>query len=137
MFLHTNHPHHRAGALRIAGAAAETREALAPPSPSGTASPSKPAIAEGNCVGGLVRSREEWNAHPHGIAVAGLPLIDIVKIGEAPAQPLPKGDRPLSGVRAFDLTRVLAGPTSGRVLARTAPTCCMSRRRTCPTRPRS
>lgn len=29
MFLHTNHPHHRAGALRIAGAKAETREALA------------------------------------------------------------------------------------------------------------
>src|SRR5476651_2185020 len=29
MFLHTNHPHHRAGALRIAGAKAETRQALA------------------------------------------------------------------------------------------------------------
>src|SRR4029450_12613713 len=28
MFLHTNHPHHRAGALRITGAKAETREAL-------------------------------------------------------------------------------------------------------------
>ena len=64
-----------------------------------------------------MRSRDEWNAHPHGIAVARLPLIDMVKIGEAPARPLPKGDRPLSGVRALDLTRVLAGPTSGRVLA--------------------
>jgi crotonobetainyl-CoA:carnitine CoA-transferase CaiB-like acyl-CoA transferase len=29
MFLHTNHPHHRAGALRIAGAATDTKEALA------------------------------------------------------------------------------------------------------------
>ncbi|MFO1084875.1 MAG: CoA transferase [Reyranellaceae bacterium] len=117
MFLHTNHPHHRAGALRIAGAAAETREALAAAVAKWDGFAIEAAIAEGNCVGGLVRSREEWNAHPHGIAVAGLPLIDIVKIGEAPAQPLPKGDRPLSGVRAFDLTRVLAGPTSGRVLA--------------------
>ena len=29
MFLHTNHPHHREGALRIAGAREATREALA------------------------------------------------------------------------------------------------------------
>jgi crotonobetainyl-CoA:carnitine CoA-transferase CaiB-like acyl-CoA transferase len=117
MFLHTNHPHHRAGALRIAGATAETREALAEAVAQWDGLAIEEAIAAGGCVGGLVRSRDEWNDHPHGKAVARLPLLDIVKIGEAPAQPLPKGDRPLSGVRVFDLTRVLAGPTSGRVLA--------------------
>lgn len=117
MFIHTNHPHHRAGALRIAGAKAETREALAEAVAGWDGLAIEEAIAAGGCVGGLTRSREEWNAHPHGIAVAKLPLIDIVKIGEAPAEPLRKGDRPLSGVRVFDLTRVLAGPTSGRVLA--------------------
>lgn len=117
MFIHTNHPHHRAGALRIAGAKGETREALAEAVAGWEGLAIEEAIAAGGCVGGLTRSREEWNAHPHGIAIAKLPLIDIVKIGDAPAEPLPKGDRPLSGVRAFDLTRVLAGPTSGRVLA--------------------
>ncbi len=117
MFLHTNHPHHREGALRIAGAKEATREALAEAVAKWKGQDIEDAIAAGNCVGGLSRSRAEWNAHPHGIAVARLPLLDIVKIGEAPAQPLPEGDRPLSGIRAFDLTRVLAGPTSGRVLA--------------------
>jgi crotonobetainyl-CoA:carnitine CoA-transferase CaiB-like acyl-CoA transferase len=117
MFLHTNHPHHRAGALRITGAKSETKEGLAAAVANWDGPALEEAIAAGGCVGGLVRSREEWQAHPHGIAVARLPLIDIVKIGEASAEPLAQGDRPLSGVRALDLTRVLAGPTSGRVLA--------------------
>ncbi len=95
----------------------DTREALAAAVAKWDGLAIEEAIAAGGCVGGLTRSREEWNAHPHGIAVAKLPLIDIVKIGDAPAEPLPTGDRPLSGIRAFDLTRVLAGPTSGRVLA--------------------
>ena len=121
MFLHTNHPHHRAGALRISGAKVETREALAEAVAKWDGLAIEEAIADGGCVGGLVRSRDEWDAHPRGQAVARLPLLDIVKIGEAPAEPLPKsGDRPLAGVRALDLTRVLAGPTSGRVLAENA-----------------
>ena len=117
MFLHTNHPHHREGALRISGAKEATREALAAAVGQWNGLEIEAAIAAGGCVGGLVRSREEWNAHPHGIAVAGLPLLDILKIGEAPARPLPQSGRPLGGVRVLDLTRVLAGPTSGRVLA--------------------
>jgi crotonobetainyl-CoA:carnitine CoA-transferase CaiB-like acyl-CoA transferase len=117
MFLHTNHPHHREGALRISGAKEGTREALAEAVAKWDGLEIEAAIADGGCVGGLVRSRAEWTAHPHGVAVAGLPLLDIVKIGEAPPQPLPESDRPLGGVRVLDLTRVLAGPTSGRVLA--------------------
>jgi crotonobetainyl-CoA:carnitine CoA-transferase CaiB-like acyl-CoA transferase len=117
MFIHTNHPHHRDGALRIAGAAEATKEALAAAVARWDSLDIEEAINKGGCVGGVTRSRDEWNAHPHGQAVARLPLIDIVQIGDAPARPLPKGDRPLSGARVFDLTRVLAGPTSGRVLA--------------------
>jgi crotonobetainyl-CoA:carnitine CoA-transferase CaiB-like acyl-CoA transferase len=67
--------------------------------------------------GGVVRSRQEWAGHPQGRAMAGRPVVTITKIGDAPPEPLPDGDRPTSGVRVADLTRVLAGPTCAKTLA--------------------
>jgi hypothetical protein len=67
--------------------------------------------------GGVVMSKQEWEQHPQGMAIVDLPVVGITKIGEAPPEPLPDGDRPASGVRVVDLTRVLAGPTCAKTIA--------------------
>ena len=67
--------------------------------------------------GGVVRSREEWADHPQGKAIGDLPVVTVSRIGDAPPEALPDGDRPTAGVRVIDLTRVLAGPTCAKTLA--------------------
>jgi crotonobetainyl-CoA:carnitine CoA-transferase CaiB-like acyl-CoA transferase len=75
------------------------------------------AIDQAGVCGGMVRSNGEWLAHPHGQVLAAKPIVDIVKIGDSDPEPLTRGGRPLSGIRALDLTRILAGPMAARTLA--------------------
>ena len=75
------------------------------------------AFVRRKICGGVVRSKEEWAAHAQGQALVDLPVVVITKIGDAPAEPLPAGDRPASGVRVVDMTRVLAGPTCAKTFA--------------------
>lgn len=66
----------------------------------------------------VARSKQEWESHPQGLALAKVPLVEIEKIADGKPTGLQgKAKYPLDGIRVVDFTHVLAGPRSARSLA--------------------
>lgn len=114
---HTNFPHHRDAVCEVLGCMPEREKVQAALTQWKGEDFEAAAYAAGGVVA-LMRSYDEWSLLPQARALAQLPLISIDRIGDAPPKKLsPGGDRPLSGVRVLDLSRVIAGPVAGRTLA--------------------
>lgn len=113
---HTNFRHHRDAVCKVLGCVPEREKVQAALMQWNGEEFETAAYAAGGVVA-LMRSYDEWSALPQARALAELPLISIEQIGDAPPKLWPEGDRPLSGLRVLDLSRVIAGPVAGRTLA--------------------
>jgi crotonobetainyl-CoA:carnitine CoA-transferase CaiB-like acyl-CoA transferase len=114
--LHTNFPHHRDAVCQVLNCKAERDDVQAALLRWDAEAFETAAYAAGGVVA-MMRSYDEWSDLPQARALAALALITIEKIGEAAPKAWPRGDRPLAGLRALDLSRVIAGPVAGRTLA--------------------
>lgn len=132
--LHTNFEHHRDGVLAVLGCANE-RAAVAAAIASWSAAELEATLTQANMCAAMIRTQDEWRAHPQAQAIAALPLFEVERVADS--APLPFDARasiagharaghanagstpaqPLSGVRVLDLSRVIAAPVGARALA--------------------
>jgi crotonobetainyl-CoA:carnitine CoA-transferase CaiB-like acyl-CoA transferase len=107
VYLHCNFPNHRDSALAVLGISSAVRDDLAAAVARWDGPSLEDALMNSGGCAALTRSEQEWLQHPQAAAVHSLPLLEIVRIGEPPAQPLPGGPKAL-GLQAGSNPRPLS-----------------------------
>jgi crotonobetainyl-CoA:carnitine CoA-transferase CaiB-like acyl-CoA transferase len=91
-YLHCNFPNHRAAALSVLGVAEDREAGGARGGYLERAADLEEAIIAAKGAGGVARTQAEWARHPQGAAVAALPLMEIMRIGDSAPEPLARAD---------------------------------------------
>lgn len=116
--IHCNFAHHAAGVVQLLGSGSD-RPSVAAAIAERDAFDLEDQLIGAGMIAAVVRTLDEWDAHPHDHATIGLPVLSVERVGDAtPIVHLPqRGAPPLHGLRVLDCSRVLAGPVAGQVLA--------------------
>ena len=111
------YPQHFVGFLRVIGSAPDPASIAATIRTFDSAD-LEDRVGEAGMIMGIHRTQAEWLAHPQGQAVAGTPLVEIIKVADSePVAWTPNPAQPLSGVRALACAHVIASSTVARNLA--------------------
>ncbi|MEU5304276.1 CoA transferase [Streptomyces noursei] len=112
------YPNIKNAAQKLLGAP-EVPEAVAAAVAKWNARELEAAGAEAGAVMPMVRTPSEILAErQYTDVLAGMPLVEITRVGDSAPEPLPEGaTAPLDGVRALGMGHIIAGAGAGRALA--------------------